>query len=353
MNNQKQVIPKLIGRFVKRNQFVFLLDIYFKKIKKNKDVFILLEQDKGFGKSTLAIHLALKWLKIVKKLIKGKTPISYNSILYENIIYDDDYNSIYTKIRKLPNFSPLIFDEGGRIILAEDWNKKENKQIKKLFAEIRTKQLMVIINSPFAIDQIDKKYLTNFIDYWVHLWGFGIATIFKKNLNPIYKGFGIEMLKNILPKYIPEITCDHEYFFDLKPKLIKHPCFYGDLFWDPLPDDIYKEYQKLRDYAVYNREGEEDFEFEPKGYERIKYQRALLIYYLKEIMRYKTDIIADILKSTPGTIRGYLKQYQEELKKEEKRLKSITPEFQREKKKTIIDEIKEEIKEGKLNFLRF
>ena len=82
----------------------FLTLCYYKFICKMKDLFILLEQDKGAGKSTLAIRLAQKWVQILKEL-GTSVPFSFE----ENIIYDDDLKSIMDKIKSLPRFSPLIF----------------------------------------------------------------------------------------------------------------------------------------------------------------------------------------------------------------------------------------------------
>ncbi len=223
----------------------FLTLCFFKYIRKMKDLFILLEQDKGAGKSTLAIRLAQKWVQILKEL-GINVPFNFE----DNIIYDDDLKSIMERIRSLPMYSPLIFDEGGRIILAEDWNKKANKELKKMFAEIRTKQLFVLICSPFAIDEIDKKYKKNFLHFWVHLWGFGYATIFRKNMHPLQKGFQEEHLLHLLPDFVDYVDTG-EQFYQIINYVNKHSCYYQPLFWSALTPDSYAEYQKRRDYAVY------------------------------------------------------------------------------------------------------
>ena len=223
----------------------FLTLCYFKYIRKMKDLFILLEQDKGAGKSTLAIQLSKKWVMILKE-----HGISIPFTKKDNIIYDDDLKSIMERIKSLPMYSPLIFDEGGRIILAEDWNKKANKELKKMFAEIRTKQLFVLICSPFAIDEIDKKYKKNFLHFWIHLWGFGYATVMRKNMHPLKKGFQEEDLLHLLPEFVDYVDTG-EHFYQILNYVSKHSCYYQPLFWSALSYQEYKEYQDLRDFAVY------------------------------------------------------------------------------------------------------
>ncbi len=292
--------------FVKNTQLLFLEAIWQKKMKREGDAFILLEQDKGAGKSTLAITLASRWYALLrdKGVLKGKLRLK------RNIIYDDDLPSILDRIKSIPPYSPLIFDEGGRIILAEDWNRKENKAIKKLFAEIRTKHLLVIINSPFAIEQIDKKYLTNFIDYWVHLWGKGIATIFRKNLNPLNKGFALEILKRILPEYIPEITSLREYVKQLRPYLIRHPCYFGELFWTKIDDQLYKKYQILRDEAVYG--SGEDKEIESVNM-KVRIHKARLMYYLRYAVGLSPIKVGELLGINERGVQSYIHRHKEYL----------------------------------------
>jgi len=270
----------------------FLTLCYYKYIQKRKDLFVLIEQDKGSGKSTLAIRLAEKWVQILKELGHQKVPFSYE----ENIIYDDDLQSIMDKIKSLPKFSPLIFDEGGRIILAEDWNKKENKALKKMFAEIRTKQLFVIICSPFAIDEIDKKYKKNFLHFWVHLWGFGFATVFRKNLHPLRKGFHEDNLLDILPEFVDYVDTPKQFYRILK-FVSKHECYYQPLFWSPLTEKAYEKYQKKRDKAVY--EDSEKVKAIPKK-KKDKFRQYKLVKLLREKGLQNKEIAKELNLSNSG-----------------------------------------------------
>lgn len=241
--------PNVFTHQARFQQQLFLENIYWKHIRTNKDCFILLEADKGYGKSTLGTVLGIRWVDLMRQYINY--PIKFN--LAKHIVYDDNVDHILEKINKLPKGSPVVFDEGGRIILGEDWNKKENKKIKKLFAEIRTKHLLVFVNCPFAIGDIDRKYLQNFFDFWIHLWGTGFGTIFMKNRHPMKKGFQIDTFDNVLPQHVPDVNTMRELYY-INNFVKTHPCYYDIILWRPLSRKVYDQYQKLRDDAVYNKQ---------------------------------------------------------------------------------------------------
>lgn len=299
------------SHMIKQSLNILLSIIFYKFIKRGKDCFMLLEQDKGAGKSTLAIRIAKAWIKFIKPLTDY--PLNFN--YRRHVIYDDDIDSILERIRHLPKFSPLIFDEGGRIILAEDWNRKSNKQIKKLFSEIRTKHLLVIICCPFAIDDVDKKYLKNFIQYWIHLWGFGRATIFKKNLHPLRKGFQLKYLDNLLPEFIDDIEKEVD-FGNIVNNVKNHPCYYGVLYWQKLSDKEYAEYQILRDDAVYSVGGDEVWE---NSSDKVRKRQFKLIKML-ENKGVKVNEIADNLDMTPSSVSMFKNRFSKSFPEEAKQI---------------------------------
>jgi len=278
-------------------QQIFLLMILRKHIGRNRDAFALIEQDKGFGKSTLAIQLAKKWVNIAKQYLDYKLSFDYKT----HIVYDDNVDDILEKVNSLPQYSPVIFDEGARIILAENWNTKAQKKIKQLFGEIRTKHLFVIINFPFSIEDVDKKYLKSLIDYWIHIWGFGYSTIIRKNLRPLMKGFALEYLDKILPGYIGEITSKRE-FASLLNILNSHPGFYSPLYWIQLGKKEYELYKKYRDHAVYRRESRIEDE---SISDRFKKQKLKLIMELKN-NDYTNEKIGKILGMSQSAISQFI-----------------------------------------------
>ena len=58
-----------------------------------------------------------------------------------------------------------------------DWAKKENKELKKKLAQVRTKHLLYILCFPLKINKLEKTYLESFVNYWC-LSGDSIVNIF-------------------------------------------------------------------------------------------------------------------------------------------------------------------------------
>jgi len=49
---------------------------------------------------------------------------------------------------------------------SEDWAKKENKELKKKLAQVRTKHLLFVLCFPLKIQKVDKTYLDSNVNYW-------------------------------------------------------------------------------------------------------------------------------------------------------------------------------------------
>jgi len=57
-------------------------------------------------------------------------------------------------------------DEAIRFASSADWNKKENKELKKKLAQVRTKHLFYILCFPLKIYKLEKTYLESYVNYW-------------------------------------------------------------------------------------------------------------------------------------------------------------------------------------------
>lgn len=278
--------------------------IFRKHMKRNRDCVILIEQDKGFGKSTLAIRLGKRWNEMARERLGYPNKFSYDT----DVIYHDNVDQIKPMIKGKPIHSVDIFDEGARIALAEDWNKKANKEIKKLVSEMRTKHHTIILNFPYAIEDVDKKYFKNFIDYWIHIWGYGIATIFRKNLAPMNKGFNLELLNKMLQdngfEYVDEVTSLEE-FKKIQKVICNHPCYMGELFWLPLGQDEYAHYQKKRDHYVYDDDGATEL-IETRTDKKLRDDKTKLIKYIKEKYGGTYKEVAELLGVKPTTVSKFM-----------------------------------------------
>ncbi len=281
---------------------------YYYMTDQDDDRILLLEGEKGTGKSTLAITFAQRWQSWNRK--NKLLPVKFD--VEKNIIYDSDPDTIRQKLTSLPKYSPIIFDEGGRIALAENWNKKEQKDVKQFFGEFRTKHFLVIINSPYAIEEIDKKYLKNFIHYWVHLWGKGYATVFQKNLRPLKKGFGLQELDSLLPSTITQVFSLSE-FKKIDHLIHKHSSYLTPLYWRPLPTSTYEKYLLLRDQAVYGQEKTPE-QILGNGDKRTQWMKFKLVTYVVKKMGIPMAQVERDLGVKPRTLSSWMSIYKRDIR---------------------------------------
>lgn len=170
------------------------------------------------------------------------------------LAYDNE--DVYNLIHEIKPFSPIIPDEGVRFMMSEDWNVKENKQMKKLFAQMRTKRLLVFANIP-KFEWVDKKYRNDMATFWIRILKRGFALLLQPDLGEKDDPWDIKLFKETLGSYF--------YFTDSKviehraERLKgKHPCVFDYFYIPPLPKDIYAEYQKVRDQKVFEKQKQEE-----------------------------------------------------------------------------------------------
>lgn len=106
------------------------------------------------GKSSAAIMIAREWCRLIGIKFDAKKHIAYNN------------SDVMTKIDTLPKFSPIICDEAVRFAAASDWARRENKDLKKKLAQVRTKHMLYILCFPLKINKLEKNYLESFTNYW-------------------------------------------------------------------------------------------------------------------------------------------------------------------------------------------
>lgn len=202
------------------------------------DMLIPITAPKGMGKSSLAIQLARffveKYLNIPFGIKELKTYIAYNN------------QDVYDKVHSLPDYSPLICDEAVRFAMGEDWGKVENKNLKKLFAQMRTKHLIVFFCLPrFA--RLDSKYREDFSTMWIRLLERGQAVIFQPDLSEVPDAWHMKELAEKMGRigWFTDIS-------NIIKKLRRHPCYYDDFIVPPVPKDLYEAYMEIRNEAVFN-----------------------------------------------------------------------------------------------------
>ena len=200
----------------------------------NFDTLILLTADKGTGKSSTAIQLARAWCKLIGIQFQPKRHIAYNN------------SDMMRAIKTLKKFEPLIADEAIRFATSEDWNKSENKELKKMLGQVRTKHLFYILCFPLKVAKLEKNYLNSYVDYWIDLYDRGKGALFIKDKNPSSDVWNLKKFEKL---------GSWNEFTDSKiveKNLAKHPNFWKLLAVPLLHKSIYDKYLEVRESNVYD-----------------------------------------------------------------------------------------------------
>lgn len=276
----------------------------------NNDVFLINASEKGLGKSTLSIHLARDYIQrfgficphcgnefyknlykvekvgnsyrfyipdsIKSNQVRIKCPEYYEldiktgvkkkiSGCGETFVWSErkrikwsaakfiayDNGEARTKILNMPRYSPLIFDEAMNFMAAQDHNKVESKEMKKLITVVRPRRLFMIANIP-ELMWVDSKYRDIFAHFWIYAIEKGHAFIFEKNKAVTKDKWGL--------KYLEKHMGVVKYFTNtdkIKRSIKRHPCYFDSISWSELPEKVYNDYEYVRNARNLQRQVEE------------------------------------------------------------------------------------------------
>ena len=266
----------------KMREFVKLLQ---KRKDKDYDNIIVATGIKGSGKSTFLYHLGNEYMKQLGRKFD----------LQNSVVYSDSFDEVFDKINKAKDGDYLWFDEGGRLILGEDWNSARSKRLKKMFSEIRTKHLCIGFAMPFSFTRIDKKYRESLINFWAWIPRRGFSLIFEPVIHPTYSGFMEEYFNKI--KSIPwskTLNENIENFFYNSFK--KFSSFLDVLSFTEIPKDKFKEYLRLRDEAVYKLPDDDTMQ------EKLRFSDKAFIKLVETLSQDKNKSISQVLKDISQSI---------------------------------------------------
>jgi intein/homing endonuclease len=137
------------------------------------------------GKSSCAMMMAREWCRLIGIQFSPKRHIAYSNA------------DVMNKIDTLNPFEPLIADESVRFASAAEWAKRENRELKKRLAQVRTKHLFFILCFPLKVYKLDKVYLESFVNYWCTTKDTSILISDKRGLRKL----PIEVLARSKPNY--------------------------------------------------------------------------------------------------------------------------------------------------------
>ena len=218
------------------------------------------------GKSSAGIMLCREWCRLLGIQFNPKKHIAYSNADVQN------------KIETLPNFSPLLIDEAVKFASSAEWNKAENKELKKKLAVVRAKHLLFVLCFPLKVNKLEKNYLDSFVTYWVDLISRGNGVIFVKDKNPTEDSWRMRDFERV---------GSYTEFTDIskvKEMLKKHPNFWTMIRFPKPPDWLYKKYLEVREKNIY------DDDNVLKSVNKEDIYRALAIISLRDIMLQDSSI---------------------------------------------------------------
>ena len=266
--------------------------LFRKRQEENRDILCIVTGEKGDGKSNTIMQLGRHYIKMFglrcldckhewifqgNALIKDERGIvtGFNRIWQScpkcksnhikrvrelNFKYYMGYNveEVKNKIMDLPSYSPILGDEAARWAMGEDWAKSENKDMKKLFIQIRTKRLIVFANIP-DFPSIDSKY-RNMANYWIRLMHRddekAIGIFMRKSKAEVQDKWFMKDFQKLMGHYFEDDS--FELVKNISNKLKRrHPCVYDVFTIPPLPDKIYAVYEKYRNEHVFQEQKEQ------------------------------------------------------------------------------------------------
>ena len=213
-----------------------LVALFHEYQKNDMDCLILITSPKGFGKSTLSLQIA-------KRLHEKYLGTKFN--LEEQVVFTPE--DVQDRIRSLPEYSALVWDEAVMGAMGEDWNRAISKALKKDITLCRTKHLVMLMNMP-NIAWLDSKYRSTLVNFWIHIVSRGLAVWFYPDLRPsVSDCWHLDLIDKVLGKNVDDPLVNP---MSIVKKLGKHPCF-QDVFTFPKVDKVlYQKYLELRNRAT-------------------------------------------------------------------------------------------------------
>lgn len=154
------------------------------------------------------------------------------------IAYNND--DVIKKIFTLPLYSCLLCDEAVQFASSMDFAKTESKELKKLFTVIRPKRFWVFMNCP-EIGWLDSKYREGMSSFWLRMIDRGDAVLFEKDKGVTKDSWHLDEITKLLGvvKFFSNMA-------KIKKNLMKHPCYFDSFHFPELPEDVYNDYEMVR-----------------------------------------------------------------------------------------------------------
>ena len=162
-----------------------------------------------------------------------------------------DTKQVIEMLQKGVKGQPIIADEAYSALSSGDHNKSENKALKHLLTVIRPKNYFIqwlIPNKRF----LDSKVARQYSNYHFRCVRRGVISIFEKDKGMTPDPYHDKSMEKIF---------GHVFTFTdmtkILKKVVKHPCYFDTIEVRKIPDEVYDEYEYYRNALTIQRSAEE------------------------------------------------------------------------------------------------
>lgn len=174
--------------------------------------------------------------------IKSITKLAKREAVYDLVNVSENHNFV-TPAGIFSNC-----DEAVRFAAASEFNKTESRELKKLVAVIRPKHYWIFFNIP-AFGWIDSKYRESMSSFWLRMIDRGTGIMFEKDKGECKEAYHVDELQELMGtvKFFTPVD-------KIKRKVMKHPCYFDTFTFPELPENVYREYELVRNAINLRRE---------------------------------------------------------------------------------------------------
>lgn len=140
-----------------------------KEVRQDKDCVICIDGYVGVGKSTMGIQMA--------KVLDSQFDLKYN------ILYSPDAEAAKEKIRNLPKYACIVFDEAIKIAYKMDFWSSTQRVLNKFMNLCRKENKIILFCIPNFMD-LSKYYREQRVKYWIHMVDRGMGVVLSKSPIP-------------------------------------------------------------------------------------------------------------------------------------------------------------------------
>lgn len=165
------------------------------------------------------------------------------------IAYDNQ--DVFDKIFSLPDFSPIIADEAMKFSAGQLHNKAESKALKELLTMVRPKRFLFFLCIP-EFGWLDSKYREGLSSFWLRMIERGAGVLIEKDKGEAKEKYHVKDMEEIMGviKFFTPME-------KIRHKLKKHKCYFDMFRFPALPQRIYDNYEMVRNAVNLQRQVEE------------------------------------------------------------------------------------------------